>query len=48
MEFKIDATLYLKAEKDDNIEELIHRIYILIDPNIDIQLYEDTAELRSV
>lgn len=48
MEFKIDATLYLQAETGDSIEELIHQIYMLIDPNIDIQLYEGTAEFRDV
>lgn len=48
MEFKIDATLYIDAEEGESIEELIDRLYMLIDSNVEIQLYEETAEIRNV
>lgn len=48
VELKIDATLYLRAEKDEKVEELIERIYLLVDPDLELQIYEETAELRSI
>lgn len=41
MEFKIDATLYIEAKEGESIEELI-------DSDVGIQLYEETAEIRNV
>lgn len=34
------------AEIGDTIEELIDKIYMLVDPDLELQLYEDTAEIR--
>lgn len=48
VELKIDATLYLREVKDEKIEELIERIYMLVDPYLELQIYEETAELRSI
>lgn len=48
MEFKIDATLYLQATEEDTIPDLIDRLYEMIDPIIGMQVYVDTAEIRSV
>lgn len=41
MEFKIDATLYIEAKEGESIEELIDRLYMLIDSDVGIQLYKD-------
>lgn len=48
MEFKINATLYIEAKEGENIEELIDRLYMLIDSDVGVQLYEETAEIRNV
>lgn len=48
MEFKIDATLYIEAKEGEGIEELIDRLYMLIDSDVGIQLYKETAEIREV
>lgn len=48
MEFKINATLYIEAKEGEGIEELIDRLYMLIDSCVEIQLYKETAEIRNV
>lgn len=48
MEFKINATLYIEAKEGEGIEELIDRLYMLIDSDVGIQLYKETAEIHDV
>lgn len=48
MEFKINATLYIEAKEGEGIEELIDCLYMLIDSDVGIQLYKETAEIHDV
>ena len=48
MEFKINATLYIEAKEGEGIAELMDRLYMLNDSNVEIQLYKETAEIREV
>ena len=47
-EFTVELRMYLPVRDNETVEEMIDRTLMMFDPDVEVWLYEETAEIRDL